>query len=63
MKLDSVEQLEPSFWAVIESALDQSNDLAQKAMRRFDKLSRKKKRLRPLSQPDQNLRLRRYLEM
>ena len=38
MKLDSTEELEPGFLAVIESALDQRDDLAQEAIRRLDKL-------------------------
>ena len=39
-KLDSVEELEPSFMAVIKSVLDQSDKLAKEAMKRLDKLSK-----------------------
>ena len=41
-KLDSAEELEPTFLAVIKSVLDQSDDLAQNAMRKLDQLSREK---------------------
>ena len=41
-KLDLAEELEPSFPAVIESALDQSDALAKQAMRKLDQISREK---------------------
>ena len=37
-KLDSAEDIEPSCLAIIESVLDQSNDLVEGAMRKLDKL-------------------------
>ena len=43
-----MEELEPSFLAVVQSALDQSDDLAQKAMKRLDKLSREKEEAKAL---------------
>ena len=38
-KVDSRERLEPGFMAEIKLALDQSDDLAESAIRRLDKLA------------------------
>ena len=41
-KVDSGEELEPEFMAEIELALDQSDNLAESAIRRLDKLATEK---------------------
>ena len=41
-KIDMESEIEPSFLAVIESALDQSDDLVRQAMEKLDQLEREK---------------------
>ena len=38
-KVDAGEELEPGFMAEIEAALDKSDDLAESAIRKLDKLA------------------------
>ena len=47
-KVDSGEELEPGFMAEIELALDQSDDLAESAIRRLDKLATEKEETKAL---------------
>jgi hypothetical protein len=47
-KLDAGEELEPGFMAKIELALDQSDDLAESAIRRLDKLATEEKETKAL---------------
>ena len=47
-KSDSADELEPGFLATIQSALDQSNDLSEQAIRRLDKLSTEEKEAKAL---------------
>ena len=41
-KMNMESEIEPSFLAVIKSALDQSDDLARQAMKKLDQLAREK---------------------
>ena len=46
-KVDAGEELEPGFMAEIEVALDKSDDLAESAIRKLDKLATEEKKIKP----------------